>query len=170
MGLYALASRLAEQLALLYSSVALVLLGSVARTDRKMFLSMVCKAARYSFAGTGLAAVAVVLAAPSLVPLIFGDPYAESVLPLMLLLPGVLALSVGKCAGSAHIGLGHFFVASIAGASALLLLLGLDLLLIPWAGILGAAVASAVGYTVASAIQVLFFVDYTAPGLETFSC
>lgn len=157
MGLYAIATRVAEQVSLLSVSVAVVLLGSVARTERKVFLSMVRKAARYSLAGTGLAAVVVVLAAPFFVPLTFGAPYAESVLPLMLLLPGVLALSVGRCAGSAHIGLGHFSVAAISGGTALLLLVGLDLLLIPWAGILGAAAASAIGYTVASAIQVLFF-------------
>ena len=90
-----------------------------------------------------LGATAVALPAPFLLPRLFGAEFAASAAPLWLLLAGQVAWSWGAAAGRALFAAGrvegNFYVAAVAAVGNIVL----NLVLIPYLGILGAAVATA---------------------------
>ena len=92
-----------------------------------------------------------------LLPLLYGPAYKASVAPLMILLPGVLAMSHYKVLTSNFTSRNRQQVSILAASVALALNFGLDWLLIrPW-GVIGAAVASTTGYAAAGLILLVFF-------------
>jgi O-antigen/teichoic acid export membrane protein len=92
-----------------------------------------------------------------LITTIFGIDFVISVIPLQLLLPGIVFLSINKilCAGFSGTGrpeYGTYTAAVSAGTT-----VGLDFLLIPLMGINGAAIASTVAYCAAATTSVILF-------------
>lgn len=115
--------------------------------------------ARLNF--TAVLALSIVLCAAAywIVPLLFGEVFSASVLPLQLLLPGIVCSASAKLLSTlvVHGGLQRFSLyATIVGA---VLTITLDLLLIPRWGIEGAAVASTVSYA-AILVVVLLVIRY----------
>lgn len=92
-----------------------------------------------------------------LVPLIFSAKYTNSVLPLIILMPGITALTIPKILNSdlAARGLPHIsmYVAGII----LLVKVVLSVLLIPGMGIAGAALAGSLSYLLAAVIIVIVY-------------
>ena len=101
------------------------------------------------------------LAAPALVPAMFGSAFRPAVPALWVLLPGVVALALTRVGVAAVVGGGWPRVGTYAGAIALALTVGFDLLLIPRWGMLGAAVASTIAYSAQSAFVVATLVRQT---------
>jgi O-antigen/teichoic acid export membrane protein len=101
----------------------------------------------------------VAIAAPFLVPLLFGEDFSDAVEPLWALLPGIVAyapvtvlvvyLSVRR--GRPRLSL----AVSVAG---LLVTTAAALAFIPLWGSTGAALASTLGYTAGGALAWLFFI------------
>ena len=90
--------------------------------------------------------VSVALVSPWVVPQVFGEEFTASVPALLLLLPGTFFLSMGVVGAYALFGLerGQFAAkAAILGASLTVLL---NVILIPYYGIIGAAVSSSLAY------------------------
>ena len=98
--------------------------------------------------------VAVLLA---LVPLVYGSKFNETVGLGFVLLPGVLALGVGKVLGSVVAGRGHprynLYTAAVVAA----VTLALYFTLIPAYDEWGAAVASSISYFATAVISAVFF-------------
>jgi O-antigen/teichoic acid export membrane protein len=82
------------------------------------------------------------------VPLVYGRDFAPAVVPMLLLLPGVLALSVSMARVGALNGVGRPDVVRSASWWALVVTVALDVVLIPWLGLAGAAIASSLAYGV----------------------
>jgi O-antigen/teichoic acid export membrane protein len=80
-------------------------------------------------------------------PLVFGERFRPSVAIVWLLLPGTVALSLGRVAASDLSGRGKSGYSSVFSVNALVVTVVLDLLLIPRIGINGAAIASSVAYS-----------------------
>ena len=102
-------------------------------------------------------AVLIAVAAPWVIPLFFTNEYVASVLPLILLLPGIAALSIQKVlsADMGARGLPKFpLYSSIINFSLNLLL---NLILIPKIGIAGAALSSTISYIAAMILQCYFY-------------
>jgi O-antigen/teichoic acid export membrane protein len=95
----------------------------------------------------GAATIGIAILAPFLIPLIFSNSFIPSITPLLLLLPGTLAMALGIIAAYHLFGLGKAFQPSLAALIATVITVVLDLLLIPWLGIPGAALASTFAYT-----------------------
>lgn len=91
-----------------------------------------------------------------LVPALFGPAFAGSVDALRILLPGVFAMTVGILAANHLIGFGRPGATAYAGATALVVTVVLDLLLIPRYGIIGAAIASTLAYTAYAIVTIVF--------------
>lgn len=84
-----------------------------------------------------------------IIPILFSVKFIETVLPLSIMLPGSYALAMNRVAAHHLLGekkLRGLWIVNMAGAS---ILLGLDLLLVPIYGILGAAFAFSISQILA---------------------
>jgi O-antigen/teichoic acid export membrane protein len=107
---------------------------------------------------TVILGISMALAAPLLCVTLFGEEFRGSIVELRLLVigaPGVVALIAF---GNVLVAQRRPLLSSLALGSGFLCTIALDIVLIPpYAGI-GAAVASAIAYTVAGAVMSVFFV------------
>lgn len=103
--------------------------------------------ARLNFTALSVLAVGLALIAHWIVPLLFGPAFQPSVIPLQLLLPGIVLSGATKLLSQlvTHGGLQRYNL--IATASAALLTIILDLVLIPRWGMHGAAIATTCSYS-----------------------
>lgn len=100
----------------------------------------------FLWVGFPVATVAVLLAWP-LLPVLFGEEFAPALLPFAIFLPGLVFGNVGQICNTDLLGRGFPAYASYSAAVALTLNIGLNIWLIPTVGIVGAAIASLVCYT-----------------------
>ena len=98
--------------------------------------------------------VAVLLA---LVPLVYGRSFDQTVALGFVLLPGVLALGVGKVLGSVVAGRGKPRYNLYTGLLVAIITLALYFTLIPAFGAWGAAIGSSISYLATTAIAAAFF-------------
>lgn len=150
--LYAVALPAAECLLLLPSAVALVIFPRV--TSGALDRAAADRIGRAVFAATVVLAGAAALAAPALIPAVYGAPYRGSVLVVWCMLPGLIAFS-GSRTPQAYLAatdkLGRVIVATVAGVVTGLVSL---LVLTPRYGAAGAGAADSVGY-IAFAVTLL---------------
>jgi O-antigen/teichoic acid export membrane protein len=92
---------------------------------------------------------------PPLVPVVFGEDFADAVTPMLILLPSMWFLGIALAIGSTLRGYGRPGLASILAGLSMVVTIGLDLILIPDYGVTGAAVASAVAYALYGASSVV---------------
>jgi O-antigen/teichoic acid export membrane protein len=105
--------------------------------------------------------VALFVVAPMLLPLVYGEPYAASTLPFLLMLPGVVLLGSDRVISRYFIGTNQHKPNAITRAISLALNVGLNLVLIPRYGILGAASASLASYAVDALLILAVFLYMT---------
>jgi glycosyltransferase involved in cell wall biosynthesis/O-antigen/teichoic acid export membrane protein len=146
LGLYALATTVAELLWLLTDPLASALMPHMVRArtgdDRRLSFST----ARISLLVLTVAAAAVWFLAPLVIPDVYGAGFAGTVPALRLLLPGVVALGAAKSLGAVRVKEGRMVITSVLGLSAFGLNVALNLVLLPWIGIRGAGIASSACY------------------------
>ena len=92
-----------------------------------------------------------------LLRLLYGPAFVDAAVPVWLLLPGVVALGAGGVLASHIAGLGRPGLNLISSSVGLIVTLGLDLLLIPLAGMAGAALASTAAYASVAGLTAWFF-------------
>ena len=105
----------------------------------------------------GTAIMITAILTPFVLPIVFSDSFIPAIAPLLLLLPGTFAMALGIIAAYHLFGIGKAFQPSLAALITTVITVVLDLLLIPWLGIPGAALASTFAYT-AFLIICLYFV------------
>jgi len=111
-----------------------------------------------------VASVALLLAARVLVVTLFGEAFAEAALVIQILVP---AIAIWGIAAQSSVYLAsHGTLFPKLSIATLILNLGLNLLLIPELGILGAAIATLISYTVGSAYIIGVFLKTTGIGLS----
>jgi O-antigen/teichoic acid export membrane protein len=111
----------------------------------------------------GLAVAALLLVA---VPLLYGEPFHQTIPLGFVLLPGVLLLGVGKILSSVVTGRGYPRYALYGAAISMPLTLALYLGLIPVFDAWGAAGASSLSYAVSAVLAAVFFRRVTDIGLR----
>ncbi len=156
-GLFFMALNLVEILWLLSTSMAAVLLPTVA-AQHEQSKKISVKAAAASFALTIAAAVLALPIAPFAIVHLFGKDFAGSVLPFLILLPGIAIFSVTNVLAAYMTGIGKPGLNTLISFVALVFTVVLNLLLIPRFGISGAAAASSVSYIILSCLTVIIFV------------
>jgi O-antigen/teichoic acid export membrane protein len=105
--------------------------------------------------------IALFIAAPVLLPLVYGEPYAASTLPFLLMLPGVVLLGTARVISRYFVGTNQHKPNAITRAVSLVVNVGLNLVLIPRYGIIGAASASLVSYAVDAILILAVFLYMT---------
>lgn len=146
-GLYAVATGLAEMVWYLPNAAGIVLAPRVASAgadaaDR--LTEQVCRVV--TVLALAIAGVLAVLA-PFVVIIFFGAAFSESVWGVWLLLPGIVTFSVARVLSMYLLGRNRLKVDLAASLVGLVVTLALDLVLIPRFGFRGAAVASSIAYT-----------------------
>lgn len=145
-GLYSLAVSLAEITFYVPDSVSSIFLPRVAGSSRESADRSVSDVARLTVLLTALAGLAVmplgVIAIVVILPAFVG-----SIPAFLILLPGVVALSLSKVLAGYVTGLGSARPTVVASVSALVANVALNVVLIPAWGIVGAASASLISYS-----------------------
>ncbi|MDG5761816.1 polysaccharide biosynthesis C-terminal domain-containing protein [Natronococcus sp. A-GB1] len=158
-GYYKGALSIAEFLWLAPTAVQLVLLQRIsnlwASDDLEAIQQQARRATRYVFLFTTLLAVGVAALAADFVPLYLGTAFEPSVTPLLLLLPGVLGFAVARPTLAINQGRRSLRPLLAATGACSLVNLALNLVLIPPYGMVGAAVATSIGYGSLVAFQSL---------------
>jgi O-antigen/teichoic acid export membrane protein len=149
LGYYSMAVSMAELVFFFPNAVAAFFFPHVAaasREDADRQVPMVSRVTLLLTAGVGLALVPVsALAIAILLP-----AFGPSLPALYVILPGVVAVAVGKVLSGYVAGLGRTGVTSVINIGAFALNIVLNLVLIPPLGIVGASAASLVSYTASS--------------------
>jgi O-antigen/teichoic acid export membrane protein len=147
-GLYAIGVLVSEGLWQIPNAIAVALLPRTARTAEAGSVPFTCAVVRHVFLIACASGVAVAALSPYLIPLIFGARFSPSVSVIWWILPGTIALAVGKVMAADLAAREKPEYSSMFAAVALVVTVALDLLLIPRMGISGAALASSAAYLV----------------------
>ena len=157
-GVYSIAMQAAEALWLIPAAIATAITGPVVHEPEHDAVRRVSKAALKALAYTGAAATIVGLAAPFLIPLLFGDAFDDAARPLLFLLPGVVAYGmVTVLVVYISVRRGRPRLALTVSVAAMLATAAASVPLIAAYGKSGAATASALGYLLGAALAWVFF-------------
>ena len=149
-GHYTVAVGLGESVWWLSSAVAVVMLPRLTAMDEGEAQEITPIVSRNTLFVSALAAIGVVVVSPLAIQMLFGQAfYPEAFLPLVLLMPGIVAASATRVLGSYLFSQGRIIYNTYATFIALGVTVGLDLVLIPLLDVEGAAIASSVAYTLA---------------------
>lgn len=149
LGYYSMAVSMAEMVFFFPNAVGTLLFPHVAGSATEDSARQVPMVSRVTLMVTAAFGLALVPVATVLIPT-FLPAFVPALAALYILLPGVVALSVTKVLAGYVSGLGRTGLTSSVHLSAFLLNVAVNLFFIPRFGILGAAAASLISYTVSS--------------------
>ena len=157
-GIYSIAMQAAEAMWLIPAAIATAITGPAVHDDERDATRLVTRSALKGLLYTSVVALVVGVAAPFLIPVLFGEDFEGAARPLALLLPGVVAyapVTVLVVYISVRHSRPHLSLAVSIAAAAVTALLAF--VLIPEYGVEGAAAASALGYFVGGAVAWVIF-------------
>lgn len=165
-GFYAIAVGLAEKLWMIPSAIGTVLFPKVSAVGELKANALTPNVTRHAAFLVTLLALGLAFLAQPLIVGVYGSEFAPSVLPFLFLLPGVIALSVGKVLANDLAGRGKPEYWTMGAWVSLSMTLVLDLVLIPRWGLVGAAIASSLAYGLLSLIVLAAFKRMTGISLR----
>jgi len=157
-GLYAVAVNLTNLLLKIPDATGTVLyprLAGLGEEDAHSATSRVC---RYTLFVTVTAGLGYVVFGSLVIRLLFGVKFAGSVRPMLLMLPGIVMISLYLILTRNFTSRNRQQVNIVAAFAALAINVGANWVLIPRFGISGAAVSTAISYSVAALILLAVFV------------
>jgi O-antigen/teichoic acid export membrane protein len=167
LGYYSLAVGLAELVFFFPNAVSQLFFPQVAGAPREQSDQQVAVVARVTLLLTGAVAIALVPGAAIMIALLL-PAFGPSMEPLIALLPGVVALSVAKVIGGYVAGIGRPGVNSAVSIASFIVNIAANLVLIPAYGIVGAAVASLLSYSISALLMTAIAARLTGAGLLSF--
>lgn len=168
-GWYTVSAAVAEMLLYLPMAVGFILFPRTAGADAVAAGREVAVMQRWTVTLTVLAGVVLAVIAGPLVTLMYGAAFAQATEPLRILIPGIVATVWLQVLGSYMMGRGHVWAIAAASGVGAALNITLNIILVPAMGITGAALASAVSYTVAGGLALAFYCRHTGvPARSTF--
>ena len=157
-GYYSMAVGIVEKIWMLPGAIATVLLPRISSIENTEADKLTPRVARHtSFIVLIVSLILAVLAKP-LIGILFGDVFLPSVNPLLILLPGIIALSYPKILCADLAGRGKPIYSLYAAVISFGVNIPLNLWLIPRWGISGAAFASSVAYILGALIVITAFI------------
>lgn len=151
-GLYTLGVVISESIWQIPQAAAVALFPRTARTLDQGAAEFTCLVLRQVLLLAVLLGVAMAVSTPILIPMLFGARFSPSIAVIWWILPGTIALSLGKVMSADLAARGKPEYSSIFAFISLAVTIALDFALIPRMGIKGAALASSVAYFVDSAL------------------
>lgn len=160
-GIYTVAISVGEVTYVATNALAQVVLSNQAEQGLDGARDLTVRSTRISVVTTVPLLGATCLAAPWLVPALYGTDYRGSVPVIFALAPGVLAISASRSIPQYLLRLGRPWLVSATALLALMTNVVLNLLLIPRWGVLGCAYASSAGWLTLAGCQVAWFIRAT---------
>ena len=164
-GFYAVATNLALLLLRISDATGTVLyprLAAAGERDAHAQTSAVC---RHTLFITVLVALGYELFGGFAIRLLFGERYVAAILPMRLMLPGIVMISLYLILTRNFTSRNRQEVNIVAAGAALAINVGLNWVLIPRWGIAGAAVSTAVSYSTAALILLVVFARESGYGI-----
>jgi len=158
-GFYSIAVGIAEKLWMLPAAIAIVLFPRVSSLKEVEANSLTPKVARHTLFIIFIFSLILAILAHPLIKILFGSDFLPSVRPLLILLPGIVALGIWKVLTADLAGRGKPQFGTYASFISLVVNIPLNLLLIPKWGTSGAAFASSVAYIIATIVVIIAFVN-----------
>ncbi len=157
-GHYAVAVGLAESVWWISSAISMVLLPRLTAMEKADADEVTPIISRNTLLISFLAAGGLIAVSPVAIQVLFGsDFYPEAFLPLVLLMPGIVAASATRVLGSYLFSRGKIIFTTFATFIALGVTIAADLVLIPLWEVEGAAVASSIAYVAALVATVYWY-------------
>jgi len=156
-GYYSIAVAIAEGLWMLPGVIATVLFPRISSLQDSEANMLTPKVSRHAFFLIFISSLVLIPLAKPLIRLLFGSAFLPSVTPLLILLPGIIALGGAKTISADLAGRGKPEIGTLAAFISLAINIPLNLLLIPRWGISGAAFASTVAYSLATIVLIVAF-------------
>ena len=157
-GIYVVSVKFAELLWYLPNAVGFVIFPKAAASrpeDMNLFTPRVFL---ITLGLTTLGGLGLTLVGRPAINLVFSSVFAPAYVPMLVLLPGVVLLGGAKVLTNEIAGRGYPHYNSVNSGLALVITVVLDLLLIPRYGVVGAALASSVAYTVVFLTAIGFYI------------
>ena len=158
-GWYYVCVIIGERLLFLTQATSTILFPSASNSEEQREKTPILS--RLNFAVVFAAAFVVGISAYWLIPFLFSEQYINSVLPLIILLPGIISLSVSKILSADFVSRGLPQYSLYVSLLNFCLNFILNIILIPKIGIAGAALSSTFSYTAALFLQVYFYQSLT---------
>jgi O-antigen/teichoic acid export membrane protein len=158
LGRYSIAVAWAELLFYIPGVIALLQRPDLVRADPTSAIRIAGQSIRRGLLLSVVAATVLVITAPLLCVTVFGADFRGSIDDLRVLALGGVGIATSVLLGNALIAQRRPLLAAAADATALVVTLALDILLIPGLGGLGAAIATTVAYGVGSVVLTVVFV------------
>lgn len=148
-GIYIVATQLAERLWILSQAVGVVILPRLAQldTDEAQRLRLTPLITRWVTLLAFLGAIVMIVLGYPFIVVLYGAEYARAYLALVALLPGVVVLSGARVLANDLAARGRPETNMVVSIIALFVNIGANLALIPGYGIVGAALASTISYS-----------------------
>jgi len=157
-GHYAVAVGLAESVWWISSAISMVLLPRLTAMEKADADEVTPIISRNTLLISLLAAGGLIAVSPVAIQVLFGGEfYPEAFLPLVLLMPGIVAASATRVLGSYLFSRGKIIFTTFATFIALGVTIAADLVLIPLWEVEGAAVASSIAYVAALGATVYWY-------------
>lgn len=147
-GIYSVSVGMAEFLWYLPNAVGFIIFPKAASTQPEVMNLFIPRVFRIALGLTALGAVGLVFLGKQLIQWVFSSSFDSAYLPLVALLPGAVLLGGAKILSNDIAGRGYPQYNSINAGVAAVLTIILDLVLIPSYGVLGAAIASSISYSI----------------------
>ena len=165
---FALASRMAEILWLMDYAIINASIFRITSTSPEEAAEITGRMGRIVGFMIFLASVGVALAAPFVVPFLFGKAFSPAVMPLIILLPGVLLWSIGRVlAQFIAYQMGKPWLNLRASFTAFAVNVLLMVILVPPFGIVGAAVSTSISFACNYAFLAFAFIRITKMGFSS---
>lgn len=161
-GIYSVAVALGETMWQIPGSISTVVYPMTTNSKDKLGMRFfISKVTRITLFIVAVGAVVLLFISEPLIVFLMGADFRESSEVLIWLIPGICIFSASKVLANYITGLGHIEKNIIASSTAAVLNIILNVIFIPHMGILGAALATSVSYTVFTVIAIYFFVKLT---------
>lgn len=159
LGVYVIAVQLAEILWVIPDSLGPVLFNQIsAENDQKKQLLLIEKIHRILFCLVFILSLFAGFIGYIFIPIIFGEEYADSVYPFLLILPGIVMQTSVKVLTKIFAGSGKIEFNSYITLFGMVVSIILYVVLIPEFNVMGAAISSSIGYSSSSLLA--YFIAY----------
>jgi O-antigen/teichoic acid export membrane protein len=167
LGYYSMAVGLAELVFFFPNAVSTLLFPHVAASRREDSDRQVAMVSRVTLLVTAAVAIPLIPVAIGMIWILL-PAFEPAIAPLLVLLPGVVALSVTKVVSSYVSGIGRPGITSFVNVFAFVLNIIANVVLVPRYGIVGAAAASLASYTASSLLFVAIAARLTGTPMTHF--
>ncbi|HWP64736.1 MAG TPA: flippase [Candidatus Limnocylindria bacterium] len=157
-GLYAVAVNMTNLLLRVPDALGTVLFPRLTGAAEAQAHAATAEVTRLTVALVALGGFGLAVVGPVAIPLLFGERFAGSVAPMLMLLPGIVMMSLYLILSRNFTSRNRQQINIVAAVLALVLNVGANLWLVPRWGIVGAALSSCLSYGVAAMVLLAAFV------------